>query len=235
MTGTTCSGKTTILKKLLKETELERYKIALSEDVIIDEYFPYIGSKSNRFLKIFLVDLILLTEVFNHKIIHLSYLFSKFIFRSKQGFFIKLNLLRNVVKRLCLHKKLNKIKDNLNYDIIFIDEGTMHIAHNIFINFNMMPSEEELNEFSLIIPKYDKIFLIETPKEKILSNIKQRKYGRISNKTENMELLIENSVKMYSDLRIIHSNDNSFITFELKNNINTMPKILKALKKILND
>ena len=80
-----------------------------------------------------------------------------------------------------------------------------------------------------------KIFLIETPKEKILSNIKQRKYGRISNKTENMELLIENSVKMYSDLRIIHSNDNSFITFELKNNINTMPKIVKALKKILND
>ena len=134
-----------------------------------------------------------------------------------------------------MHKKLNKIKDNLNYDIIFIDEGTMHIAHNIFINFNMMPSEEELNEFSLIIPKYDKIFLIETQKKKILSNIKQRKYGRISNKTENMELLIENSVKMYSDLRIIHSNDNSFITFELKNNINTMPKILKALKKILND
>ena len=98
-----------------------------------------------------------------------------------------------------------------------------------------MPSEEELNEFSLIIPKYDKIFLIETPKEKILSNIKHRKYGRISNKTENMELLIENSVKMYSDLRIIHSNDNNFITFELKNNINTMPKIVKALKKILND
>ena len=42
----------------------------------------------------------------------------------------------------------------------------MHIAHNIFINFNMMPSEEELNEFSLIIPKYDKIFLIETQKKK---------------------------------------------------------------------
>ena len=116
----------------------------------------------------------MLTEVFNHKIIHLSYLFSKFIFRSKQGFFIKLNLLRNVVKRLCLHKKLNKIKDNLNYDIIFIDEGTMHIAHNIFINFNMMPSEEELNEFSLIIQNMIK-FLIETPKEKILSNIKQKK------------------------------------------------------------
>ena len=134
-----------------------------------------------------------------------------------------------------MHKKLNKIKDNLNYDIIFIDEGTMHIAHNIFINFNMRPSEEELNEFSLIIPKYDKIFLIETPKEKILSNIKQRKYGRISSKTENMELLIENSVKMYSDLRIIHSNNRNFITFELKNNINTMSKIVKALKKILND
>ena len=46
-----------------------------------------------------------------------------------------------------------------------------------------------------------------------------------------MELLIENSVKMYSDLRIIHLNDNNFITFELKNNINTMPKIVKALKK----
>jgi len=210
-------------------------KIACSDDVIIGTYLSYFKNMSNLYSKTFLVDMILFTECFNIKIIQLSYLFSKVIFSSNQGLFIKLNIFRNVVKRLCLHKKLNKIKHKLNYDAIFIDEGTMHIAHNIFINFDIIPSKGELKNFSLSVPKYDNTFLIDTPIEKILSNIKKRKYGRISNDIENVEFLIENSVKMYQYLKIIHSKDKNFFTFNVKNVDNTISEIIIILKKILND
>ena len=153
ITGVTGSGKTSFITKIERLSSQANYKMAIVNeygiyskniDNIKNQYFFKNINNSNSIFRSLLIDLIVIPQLFNYRSIKLLFFIIKNILLSSENSFSKINILRNAAKRIGLYNKLNKLKSNSDLDYIFLDEGILHIAHNIFVNDFAKPNINNL-------------------------------------------------------------------------------------------
>jgi hypothetical protein len=206
LTGITGSGKTTFITKLKKLSKDSNYNIAFVNEYGIHSissrythklFFFNNPNDKKSLIRSFLTDLTLLPYFFKTKNLKLSVLFLKNIFLSKENFFIKLNIFRNFIKKLGMFYKLNRLKVASDLDFIFIDEGSLHITHNIFVNEQIEPNYTHFDEFMSLVPLYDFILLLSSTKEKLLSVLSKRKHNRASSDIVSQNNYISNAMTVF--------------------------------------
>ena len=135
-----------------------------------------------------------------------------------------------------IYYKLQKIRQNLDLDFILLDEGLLHIAHNIFVHEEDKPDIKELNKFLDSVPLYDRIVLLNATSSYLISTIKERKHLRVSSENRSISNFINNANIVFNEIKQndrikpllfqidrtsldIQNETDSLITFLKQNNI----------------
>ena len=163
LTGIPGAGKSTVLEslKLLQENPLFVFDI---QDYIMRKSFLPLGGKVGY-------DLLLLRHVFllkSEDMRVLKYAFS-YIKRSMNSLLHKMNILRNILKKLIIYRYI-KDRD----EVFFIDEGISHIPFNIFVDVGDVLNHEEVKDFLKLLPSVDAVLTIDAPDELLLERVIER-------------------------------------------------------------
>ena len=82
-----------------------------------------------------------------------------------------------MIKRLGVHSAIRR--KQIEERIIIIDEGTLHIVHNLFVHANSDPDLEQVIEFAKLVPLPDLVVFVQTPVEVCVERTLQRGHRRI--------------------------------------------------------
>jgi len=202
-TGITCAGKTT-LQDAVKEALDDQGIVARDAyDIILARY----GLNLARYLKLrsLLIDLVAFLPFWRYTLtkngLELLGLAVRVIIRNSGGFLVALNLLRNYAKRIGVHVLLTRsLRQSGKIDFAICDEGTLHIAHNLFVNTDPAPDPSEIVHFANIVPKPDIIIWVKGNKEQSIECILQRGHSRVEASTDAARAFVEHGNLTFSVL-----------------------------------
>ena len=199
ITGTTGSGKTTLIRNIISNAKKERLKIATADVLIIGKHF--LSFIKGNILRSLIMDIIVVPYIFKKGNFKQISFYCKNIFKSQDSIIVKLNTFRNVIKRMGIYYKLLKIRQNLDLDFILLDEGLLHIAHNILVHEEDKPDIKELNKFLDSVPLYDRIVLLNATSSYLISTIKERKHLRVSSENRSIINFINNANIVFNEIK----------------------------------
>lgn len=172
-TGCTGSGKSTILEKVR-----ERLSDSGIETISSVEFIArLIGlrtinnpTRQNITLDIFALPQVILSLKRNFKF----YIFVlKILLRKPDSFIGAVNRLRSVMRKIGVNELIRR--KTKNDQIVIVDEGTIHSAHNIFVYSSFPIVWKDINTFSHLVPLPDIIVCVKAPKDIILRRTLDRK------------------------------------------------------------
>ena len=108
ITGTTGSGKTTLIRNIISHAKKERLKIEIADVLIIKKHF--LSFIKCHVLRSLIIDIIVVPYILKKDNFKQISFYCKNIFKSQDSIIVKLNTFRNVVKRMGIYYKLQKIR-----------------------------------------------------------------------------------------------------------------------------
>ena len=163
LTGIPGAGKSTVLESL-KALEKNPHFVFNIRDYIMGKSFLPLRGKVGY-------DLVLLGHIYilgSEEWQVLKYAFS-YVKRSSNSFFHKMNILRNILKKLIIHRYIED-RD----EVFFIDEGISHIPFNIFVDVGDVLNNEEVKVFLKLLPSVDRVLTIDAPDELLFERVVAR-------------------------------------------------------------
>lgn len=158
-------GKSTVIKKLLSESNINDKSIVFD----IREYI--LKNKKVIFDSILYYDFIILSKIYLLKKKDLFILRKSLplTIRSENTFLNKINILRNVLKKIIIYRyAINKKQ------IFIIDESITHILFNLFVGNEKKYDRNKISLFHQILPLPNKILIVDAPDNIIKSRILDR-------------------------------------------------------------
>ncbi|NLY02400.1 MAG: hypothetical protein GXY83_40460 [Rhodopirellula sp.] len=103
------------------------------------------------------------------------------IFRSPALLRHKLNLLRNVLKKIGVYEIIYR---GCNDDqLVLVDEGTVHAVHNLFVHAQRQADLADLSTFVGLVPLPDVVVLVEQSESVLIDRTVARGHKRIPNRS----------------------------------------------------
>jgi len=99
------------------------------------------------------------------------------IFRSPAAWRHKVNLLRNVLKKIGVYEIIHR--GSSDDQLILVDEGTVHAAHNLFVHAQGQPDAADLSAFVGLLPLPDVVVLVEQSEAVLVDRTLARGHKRI--------------------------------------------------------
>lgn len=209
LTGIPGAGKSTVLESLKALQDNSVFVFNIQDYIVSRAFLPLPGKIG--------YDVVLLGHIFllgGEEWQVLKYAFSH-IKKSKNSFFHKINILRNILKKLIIHRYIQD-RD----EVFFIDEGISHIPFNIFVDVGDMLNNEEVKIFLKLLPSVDKVLTIDAPDELLLERVIERGsegHRRIDfNSEENVECFMQQSREV---LELLKMHFNGYIYNNIKKEI----------------
>ena len=202
-TGLTGAGKTTLLHAV-KDTLAHQGLVARDAYEIILERSGLDLTRHPK-LRSLLIDLVaflpFLHYVTTRKGFELLVLAIRVIRRDAGGFLVTLNLWRNLAKRIGVHLLLTRLRDEID-DCSFVvcDEGTLHIAHNLFVHVNSPPDPCEIADFGSIVPQPDFVIWVRATQEQSIESILRRGHSRVGKSMNAAQAFVEHGHLTFSTL-----------------------------------
>ena len=136
----------------------------------------------------------------------------------------KINIFRNILKKLVIHRSIQNKKD-----YFLIDEGISHIPMSLFVDINSEIVKSEVIDFFGILPKIDKLLIIDIDDASLIERVIKRGekgHKRMDfSKKENVILFMSKSREVLNILKQELKPDTYM-------NTNTSPDILNVIKLI---
>ena len=209
-TGIPGSGKSTVLKELAKIFREEKRYI-----FDIQKYF--LGFKT----PFFIFDFYLFSKFFilNNKDKEILKLSFNIIMKSNNSFFHKINILRNVYKRLIVFRLVEKEKNR----VFFIDEGIYHIPFTLFVDGKSNSiDEKKARNFFEMLDEIDNLIVVDVSDDVILDRVikrGQKGHRRINfNNEEEIKNFIKQSRKILEIIKELNINKKIYINDKKINN-----------------
>lgn len=178
LTGLPGSGKTTLLCEFRKTPQQPNECFLFAKDKILKSSgVDFL--RHNRLLAGIALDIILLFVFFANytKCKHIFHLARHYVKTSGESVFCRLNLIRNIIKKLSIY---HYCQHSLRGQNVLIDEGICHMAFNIFVDSgSRVVSDDEIEHFLNIIPWPDLLVVVEAPEDLITKRLRQRGHTRI--------------------------------------------------------
>ena len=193
-TGLTCSGKTTLVNAVIDALADRGFEARDAYDLILARYG--LNLAPHPVLRSLFIDLVafppFLRYIFTRKGLELLLLAIRVISRDAGGFLEALNLGRNFAKRLGVHVLLSgPLRQSGNCDFAISDEGTLHIAHNLFVHADRSPDPSEIVHFARIVPMPDLAICVRASKDHSIECILQRGHSRVDDSRGAAQTFVE--------------------------------------------
>ena len=181
-TGLTGAGKTTLLNAVRDVLADHGLVAEDSYDLVLARFGLNLAPYPK--LRSLLIDLVaflpFLRYISTRNGFELLVLAIRVISRDAGGFLVALNLGRNFAKRIGMHVLLKgRLGQSGNCDFAVCDEGTLHLAHNLFVHTDRAPDPYEIAHFGKIVPKPDKAIWVRATQEQSIECILRRGHSRI--------------------------------------------------------
>jgi dephospho-CoA kinase len=216
LTGIPGAGKSTVLNSLINSSNKHKYIFDIKKYILRNWIFSI---NSTIFY-----DFVLFTKIFLLKrsdIDMLKYIF--YIIRnSKNTLFHKINILRNILKKIIIYRFI----ENKN-EIFFIDEGVSHIPFNVFVDINKTLDEKRIYKLLEMIPTVDILLIIDAPDDILIKRVIKR--GKKGHKRINFNLQEDIETFMFQS-RIILNKIGKYFDVLTYNNIHQEIDINKLIK-----
>ena len=184
ITGCSGSGKSTLLKEVLHHCAERGVRVATAPQVLLRGIPRPIVS--GRFLLNLALDLRGLRET----VVARQYLeflaFAKSVIRRDSDWRLTgLNAYRSVLRKLGVYAALSR---RTSRQLVLVDEGTVHSAHNILVHVPRPPRPEDIDAFCRLVPMPDLVVHVTAPLEVVLARTFARRdpplRGRTREETE---------------------------------------------------
>jgi adenylate kinase family enzyme len=181
--GCTSAGKSTLAGGILRACREQGLDIFLGEDFVLEQFrLNWIKNDPLRKLLVNLAALFasLVTWRNNRKF----YLFAtQLLFQLPIPQLERLNLLRNVLKKIGIHEIIRLRRTG--QQVILVDEGVLHIAHNLFVHVSAEVKMEHLAMFAELVSLPDVVVYLKQPEELLINRIIKRGHKRIPDHSYN--------------------------------------------------
>ena len=212
--GVTASGKSTLVAAVKRE--LERQGLAATEqyDAILTTY--KMSFVQNPRLKSVLIDCLafpsFLRSLFRPGGAKLFRQASRAILRDAGSFPAAANLLRNVIKRIGVSVLLESFRTRRGrWDYVLCDEGSVHIAHNLFVHVDPPPQQKEVECFARVVPRPDLLVWVTADAENMVKCISDRGHRRVPASPAAAKLFVEHGLRVFSMLCAAHGKKESLL------------------------
>ncbi len=103
------------------------------------------------------------------------------ILRSPAVLHHKLSLLRNVLKKIGIYEII--CRGSTDDQLVLVDEGTVHVAHNLFVHAQRKADTADLSTFVGLLPLPDVVVLVEQSESVLIDRTVARGHKRIPNRS----------------------------------------------------
>lgn len=179
--GCTSAGKSTLSRSILQACDEQGPGILLRDDFVLKQVrLNWIKSHLPRTLLVDLMALFacLVTWRNNRKFYFFA---TQLLFQLPVGPLEKLNLLRNVLKKIGIYEIIRF--RSTDQQVILVDEGVLQAAHNLFVHLSVEVKTEELSTFARLIPLPDVIIYLRQPESLLIDRIMKRGHKRIPDRS----------------------------------------------------
>lgn len=197
--GCTSAGKSTLSRKIVQACHEQGIDVILCEDFVLKQV--WLDRIKNHLPRTLLVNLLslfacLMTWRNNHKI----YVFAaKHLFQLPIAFIDKLNLLRNVLRKIGTYEIIRR--RSAGQQIILADEGVLQAAHHLFVHDFVPVEAEHLATFTRLIPFPDVVVYLKQPESLLIERTMKRGHQRIPDRSyNNVARFIKQAVVMFDKL-----------------------------------
>lgn len=180
LVGCTGAGKSTLAARIMEVARAEGIDLWLADDFALDQLrLRQLKSRWARVLCVHFVALIgCVANGWRHvRFVWFTYrvLHSTNIPRRQQW-----NQLRKALKQLGRYDVVRSLGDHAP---VLVDEGTIHVAHNIFVHVANTCSEEQVEQFALQVPLPDAVVYVRSREDALVERTLKRGHPRIPNPT----------------------------------------------------
>jgi len=241
--GCSGAGKSTLIKKILsicRENNIEAYT---------DDQFVLHVANLNwiRFymLRTLLVDIISFFScliVIRHNF-RLYRLVNEIVRQLPPtvSFMEKLNILRNTYKKIGSFEIIKR--KNLDKQLVFWDEGTLHTAHYLFVQTSVPPVMDYLDQFLKLVPLPDAIIYLQQAESVLIDRTLARHHKRIPEHSPAMvKKFIEHALSLFHKIEHEPSVRSKLIIIDEQHQIKkisgyeniAVQQILKLIQAVIN-
>ena len=197
--GCTGAGKTTLIRRILHNCQKQGIDVSRGDDIVLKKFrLHWFKSQLPRALMVNVLALFacLITWRNNHKL----YLFAtRFLLKLPIARVEKIGVLRNVLKKIGIYEIIRS--RDTDRRIILMDEGTLHIAHNLFVHDSIQVTTEHLERFVKMIPFPDVFVYLRQPESLLIERTMKRGHKRISDRSyDNVVHFIKQAVTTFDKL-----------------------------------
>ena len=198
ITGCSGSGKSTLLAEILRECAARGLRVATAEDVLL----PRLGRLILRHptLQNVALDLRGASEVIRGRrpLEFLTFAWTV-IRRDTDSFATGLRAYRAVLRKVGIHSLL--AREATSRHAVFVDEGTIHSAHNILVHVEHPARREEIEAFCRLVPMPDLVIHVTAPLETVLARTFARRNPPLRGRSrDEMERFIRHGHSMFDQL-----------------------------------
>lgn len=197
--GCTSAGKSTLARDILLACREQGLDIFLGEDFVLKQFrLNWIKSDLLRRLLVNLAALFAGLVTWHNNRNFYSFA-SQILSQLPIPRAERLNLLRNVLKKLGISEIVRARRKG--QQIVLLDEGVLHIAHNLFVHVAAGPKTDAISDFVKLIPLPDVVVYIRQPESTLIERIVKRGHGRIADPSyENVARFVRRAVATFDTL-----------------------------------
>lgn len=197
--GCTGAGKSTLSNGIYQASQAQGVETSTGEEIALKLIrLDWVKRKIPRTL---LVDLIAgLACLASWRDNFEFYLFeTRILSKLPVGWFEKLNIARNVLKNIGVNEIVRRV--GRQEQLVFLDEGTLHTAHYLFVHVSVEPDASDLSDFIRLIPLPDVVVYLRQDTATLIQRTLARGHKRIpSGSLEHVELFIRRAEKTFDKL-----------------------------------
>ncbi|MEE8450611.1 MAG: hypothetical protein V3R99_01820 [Thermoguttaceae bacterium] len=175
--GCTSAGKSTLAQRILRDFRAHDIPVLPSEEFVL----RHIGAQwvRGRIVRTLLIDMIALAACLRtcRKNVRFCLFALRAVARLPVGLIEKLNLSRNVLRKVGIYELIRR--NALGRQVVLVDEGTLHAAHNIFVHAAARPCAADVSTFARLAPLPDVAVYVRHDKRVLLTRTLQRGHRRI--------------------------------------------------------
>jgi len=245
--GCTSAGKSTLASNIFQTCRKQGIELLLSDDFVLKQMrLNWIRSSLVRLL---LLDLFLLSAC----LATWRYAFEFFIFvlrfipRLPVSQFEKLNLVRNVLKRIGTYEIIRRCGSDRQ--VVLVDGGIVQAAHHLFVHVSVPANASDLSTFVRLVPVPDVAVYVRQRESILIERAMRRKHRRVTSgsqgdveifvkrATETFDKLVQQSVSE-GRLSIVNNQRHIFVARGYQNYpllVETLAVIREAIDTVLAD
>ena len=176
--GCTSAGKSTLTAALTAAACEEEIDFSLGDDVVL----KHLGARSvrNKPVRAALLHAVASAGCFLFSWRHIGFMRLSHRVLKYSGIPLsqRLNQLRKVLKQLGRYEIVSR--RHVEKEIVLVDEGTVHAAHNIFVHETGDPRGDDIQAFAEIVPLPDLLIYLSVAEETLIERTLRRGHPRIT-------------------------------------------------------